>query len=575
MKPLWSQVLTLFDNLCMPRRSHGEAPECCEGTATSRPTRRGSKHNRARYFRSSGSTAAASSASSSSAITAIDTSPPLEVLHEGSPTEAKTAAERPFKAARSDAAALGCGAKCRLSANVAVAPSSTVGSSSSTKASTPRPTAPESRNQQLPQDLTEKSDMCGSGLSAVEQLLLHAPQGTDTSQAESALSACHGHVGYAVQLLTLQEGGGDEQALMALEYAMMLEAVQASIEHPPTDLEVTAAVEHCGGDEEQARMLLRSDPLELAAAVALTSRQKQALAYVQGQASSQAQTALLGLELRWREEKLPGSVEGALRYIRDAAPIIVHVTAQVLGKLVNDTHYRSMFQTNTSRGTRCRGTRTRWEASLFGSCYDGCQDGERVKYGCLNFTQDQRGVRPCQRYGTSYLLLKHVRIRCTFADRDTGGSSPMLGTCQHYAHVLQNYTREELAAVAALASGQRVPSSSRAKPPPGTIEQYREVQVHGPVELSKHVEVVMADTDVSDAICKALTAKHGIPVVRIYEPGASASNSSSSIGGASDSGGTGSSKKSSGKLLLHPKRVKAAKGGAAAAAAAAMPVGQV
>ncbi|KAG5188320.1 hypothetical protein JKP88DRAFT_353427 [Tribonema minus] len=180
---------------------------------------------------------------------------------------------------------------------------------------------------------------------------VYAYKGTDTRQAESALSACHGHVGYAVQLLTLQEGGADEQALMALEHAMMLEAVQASIEHPPTDLEVAAAVEHCSGDEEQARILLRSDPLELAAAV------------------------------------------------------------------------------------------------------------------------------------------------------------------------------------------------------------------------------VMANTDVSDAVCRALTAKHGIPVVRIYEPGASASNISSSIGGSSDGGGTSSSKKSSSKSLLHPKRVKAAKGGAAAAAAT--PVGQV
>ena len=61
---------------------------------------------------------------------------------------------------------------------------------------------------------------------------------------------------------------------------------------------------------------------------------------------------------------------------------------------------------------------------------------ERVKYGVLNIVQDPNGVLACRGYGDSYLLLKSetVRLRTSFASRDTGGGTAKLASCEWYCH---------------------------------------------------------------------------------------------------------------------------------------------
>merc|ERR1719478_651393 len=117
-----------------------------------------------------------------------------------------------------------------------------------------------------------------------------------------------------------------------------------------------------------------------------------------------------------------------------------------------DDFYRSQFETKTScgagSGDQSNSTRKGWETRLFGGCYDNCKDFERCKYGALNVMNDYRGVVRARGYGDSYMVLKDVRLRCTFASTDSGGiQGKRLAVLDKYAHVLQEYSDRELAGI--------------------------------------------------------------------------------------------------------------------------------
>lgn len=183
------------------------------------------------------------------------------------------------------------------------------------------------------------------------------------------------------------------------------------------------------------------------------------------------------------------ALDECLAYIRDEAPIIIHLTEATLEKLVKDTHYRSLFETKTSGGQKSIAMRETWEHQMFGKCYDMCKPNLRPKYGCLNISGDIQGVRAAHCYGTFFLTLKNeVRYRTTFFDRDTGGCfkkkfrrSPTLATYQYYAHILQQYPDNELEAALHV---NRL-SGSRSK-----CQSYKEVQIHGDIRLDSDVQAL-------------------------------------------------------------------------------------
>jgi hypothetical protein len=79
----------------------------------------------------------------------------------------------------------------------------------------------------------------------------------------------------------------------------------------------------------------------------------------------------------------PADIDKTLSWIRDEAPIIIHVDLKAFGdKLAADTHYRNQFETDVSRGCLSHSTRERWEQNLFGYAYDGARPADRCKYGC-------------------------------------------------------------------------------------------------------------------------------------------------------------------------------------------------
>eukprot|EP00542_Grammatophora_oceanica_P018171 CAMPEP_0194049162 /NCGR_PEP_ID=MMETSP0009_2-20130614/29874_1 /TAXON_ID=210454 /ORGANISM="Grammatophora oceanica, Strain CCMP 410" /LENGTH=455 /DNA_ID=CAMNT_0038695247 /DNA_START=460 /DNA_END=1827 /DNA_ORIENTATION=+ len=219
--------------------------------------------------------------------------------------------------------------------------------------------------------------------------------------------------------------------------------------------------------------------------------QKKAIQFVQYRAMKLHEQAIQPLRTRIRNNlgREPEELDRCLEYIRDDAPIVIHLKQKTLSKLTKDTHFRSLFETGTSGGTRDTDQRSTWEDRMFGSAYNGCQAQDRCKYGCINVTGDIRGVHAAQRYGKCFLILKsHLRYRTTFFGSDSGQSfarentKESLATHEFYAHVLQSYTDSELSAVLNLSRLQGASSSG--------ITVYKEVQIHGDVCLSTDIQAL-------------------------------------------------------------------------------------
>jgi hypothetical protein len=193
-----------------------------------------------------------------------------------------------------------------------------------------------------------------------------------------------------------------------------------------------------------------------------------------------------------------------LNYIRNLAPLIIHINLNdTMRFIVKDTHYRNQFETRTSKGTLSSSSRTSWEDRMFNKFYHDASGPERVKYGVLNVTNDPNGVKACYGYGNSYLLVKNdtMRLRTTFASCDTSSQTVKLASCEHYAHVLMEYTDEELRAVVDVALGKKLFAKS------DVIGHYKEVQYHGEVIFARDIEalVVNAAHAKDKAMCEMIS----------------------------------------------------------------------
>lgn len=274
--------------------------------------------------------------------------------------------------------------------------------------------------------------------------------------------------------------------------------------------------------------------------------QTSALARVRASASAASAAALAeGGVLRTRALTLgisDADVRATLEYMRTRAPLIIHVTVpSVLQLLYRDTHFRNLFETGHGKGSNDISARTSWEQRMFHDSYDDALPHERVKYGCVNTTGSGDGVDVAQHYGDSFLILSEsVRSRVTVTNEDssTTPSASMVGTPEHFAHVLARFTDPELRAVVAAACGTRQQqllggsSASTAK--------YKELQVHGELLLSRRdfAAFVLEDLTTSGAagtpqggalsqdvlaLAQAFAQKVGIPLVlaKQWRPGGS------------------------------------------------------
>lgn len=215
-------------------------------------------------------------------------------------------------------------------------------------------------------------------------------------------------------------------------------------------------------------------------------------------------------------------LENTLAYIRDRAPVIVHVDLeQYAAGLAVDSHYRNLFEVrDTTDGSIHAKSRMDWEDSLFKGAYRKAEPFDRCKYGVLNVTNDPQGVRRCAPvYGSSYLLLRGVRLRTTLSAEDSAElDASELATVDMYAHVLAKYTEEELRATLEVGTSMRPCVNS------WWILAYKEAQIHGEVKLNEHVELVMAHPSLQEScqgILEELSAHCNAPLVWMEpaEPG--------------------------------------------------------
>lgn len=105
----------------------------------------------------------------------------------------------------------------------------------------------------------------------------------------------------------------------------------------------------------------------------------------------------------------------------------------------------------------------------------------------LNIVGDSRGVKACYAYGDSFLQLKKVRLRTTFASADTSMCTVKLSCCEHYVNVMNEYSESELKAILDVAT-RKVPSHDSS-----VIATYKEVQIHGPVSLAENVDCIVVN----------------------------------------------------------------------------------
>jgi hypothetical protein len=176
-----------------------------------------------------------------------------------------------------------------------------------------------------------------------------------------------------------------------------------------------------------------------------------------------------------------------LKWIQNKAPIIIHVDLVEIGALLaKDTHYRNQFETQTSNGCLDNDLRTEWEANLFGHAYVDAIPFQRCKYGVINITNDPDGVQQARSYGKCYFELRGVRNRTTLAPSDSA-ELPIsnVGTLDRCAHVLDEFSDEDLKAVVTVATQRTSHVSSK------IADSYREVQIHGEVRLSRDIQRIV------------------------------------------------------------------------------------
>eukprot|EP01083_Nonionella_stella_P209684 759841_1 len=167
-------------------------------------------------------------------------------------------------------------------------------------------------------------------------------------------------------------------------------------------------------------------------------------------------------------------------------PIIIRIKAATLiPVLMKDTHYRSLFEINPGYKNGAmynqNDSRVVAEQKMFGPVYNKATVFERPKYGCLNVGLQPEGCLRAIGYGDAYFLMNDatVRWRTTLTIQDSFAVNGNCGTVKHCNHLLIQLQTNELkelieAALFAKEGGKQQTS-------------YREIQIHGPVQLNRDI----------------------------------------------------------------------------------------
>ncbi len=168
--------------------------------------------------------------------------------------------------------------------------------------------------------------------------------------------------------------------------------------------------------------------------------------------------------------------------------------------------YRSQFETGISNGgltAHAGGERFAWEERLFGGSYGlSAPAKERPKYAGLSLLGAINGA--CPRFGSCHFRLKkEILDRSTFCFGDSVTEPTDRGTRKHFESVTAAIL-EQIAATGEVfgKEGLTLHDLVGATSPQGAsasrffsraLNSYVETQVHGPIELGRDVEALVAD----------------------------------------------------------------------------------
>jgi hypothetical protein len=252
----------------------------------------------------------------------------------------------------------------------------------------------------------------------------------------------------------------------------------------------------------------------------LSAAQRAALGHVESLARARAERARTKLQGLVGDEG--EALAQALDVIVQHGRVMLHFHPDRLCKsghsvvrgLLRDGVYKSQFETGLSSGSVSAfpgGLRDEWERVLFGGAYHqpDVSLAERPVYGSLELVRHADGPSP--RFGSCYLVLKReVSRRCSFT---YGGSqSPEVlehsGTLEHFAccmaALLEAITRDRRGLGLPSLDVTRLLGSVAhdiARPYDGpagrrlgrSLDSFVEAQVHGPVELARDVDWLVAE----------------------------------------------------------------------------------
>jgi uncharacterized protein DUF3626 len=249
------------------------------------------------------------------------------------------------------------------------------------------------------------------------------------------------------------------------------------------------------------------------------------------------------------------SYRAAMECVRLHARVAIHFHPDRLGTrrvpvaqaLLQEGIYRNQFETGLSTGGLSAfpgGARDGWERSLFGGAYHATDvsDSARPKYGALELVRFADG--PIPRFGSCYFVMRPTvssRTSFTFAGSEDPGATERLGTLDRIENVMAALFAEieaggmaappwppfraptlglpdlTIARLLALLNQLTAPRKEPADLPTGRVlDTQIEAQVHGPVELEKDVELLVADPAFAPTgtgkILRAMAAQYGFPL---------------------------------------------------------------
>ena len=195
------------------------------------------------------------------------------------------------------------------------------------------------------------------------------------------------------------------------------------------------------------------------------SCQAQAIAYVEAQVDeSLKDEAKTGLEHK----------QVMLQKLQSCPIALQFKGSKTLPSLLRDRYYRNMFEVQTSNGSNSIIKRKEWEDRLFGGAYHEVHPRDRVKYGYLYGLTRNRLT-----YGDCLLVLKdHVKSRCTYTVGDSSQESSVAYSYDDMIHLLSSRH----------AQYQTHQSTWKFK---WQYDEYIEVQIHGPIDLTNDVELLI------------------------------------------------------------------------------------